>query len=70
MVFLAKRLHCGIFLKIAIFFEVTENVLCDLRLLGGTCAAELVEANVEPLVDIGMNLVVLCAQLLRSYPFF
>lgn len=43
--------------------QLGEDVLCNLRLLVSGRSAEDVEANVEPLINLGVNLVVLGAQL-------
>lgn len=60
----AVRLHCCLFLQEAVVVELCEDVLSNLGLLGGRSAAEDVEANVEPFVDLCVKLVVLVAKLL------
>lgn len=66
----AVRLGGFLFLQEAVLVEFCENVLGNVCLLGGGSATEDVEANVEPFVDLGVQLVVLVAQLFRCALFF
>lgn len=50
-------------LQVTVLMQLGEDVLCNLRLLVSGRSAEDVEANVEPLINLGVNLVVLGAQL-------
>lgn len=47
-----------------------DSYLTNLRLLPGGSAPKLVKGDIEPLIDVGMYLVVLVADLLRSQAFF
>jgi hypothetical protein len=59
----AVRLNGCLFLQEAVLVEFCEDVLGDFCLLVGGGATENVEANVEPFVDLSVQLVVLVAQL-------
>jgi len=61
----AVRLSGLLFLQEAVLVEFREDVLGNVCLLGGGGAAEDVEANVEPFVDLCVELVILVAQLFR-----
>lgn len=51
-------------LEEAVLVQLREDVLCNVGLLMRRRSAKDVEANIEPLVDFGMKLVVLVAKLL------
>lgn len=66
----AVRLDRRLLFQEAVLVEFCEDVLSDLGLLRSGSAAENVEANVEPFVDLGVQLVVFVAQLFRSALLF
>ena len=70
LVLLAVRLDRRSLLKEAVLVKLGKDVLSDFRLLVGRGPAKDVEANVEPFVDLGVQLVVLVAQLFRCALFF
>lgn len=61
----AVRLGGFLLLQEAVLVEFCENVLGNVCLLGGRSATEDIEANVEPFVDLCVQLVVFVAQLFR-----
>lgn len=61
----AVRLSCFLLFQETVLVEFCENVLSDLGLLGCGSATENVETNVEPFVDLCVQLVVLVAELFR-----
>ena len=61
----AVRLGCFLLFQETVFVKFCEDVLGDLGLLGGGSAAKNVEANIEPFVDLCVQLVVLVAELFR-----
>lgn len=61
---LAVWLDSRSLLEEAVLVELGEDVLCDLGLLVGGSPAEDVEANVEPFIDLCVQLVILVAELL------
>jgi hypothetical protein len=65
----AVRLDSCLFLQEAIVVEFCEDVLSNVCLLGGGSAAEYVEANVEPFVDLCVQFVVLVTKLFRCALF-
>lgn len=50
--------------------EIREYILGDFGLAIGGSAAEVVEADIKPLVNIGMQFVVLVAQFPRGTALF
>jgi hypothetical protein len=62
---LTERLLGGALVKESIFMETLEDGLGDLGVVLSRGAAEVIESNVEPLVNLLMDLVILCAKLLR-----
>lgn len=61
----AVRLGCFLLFQETVLVKFCKDVLSDVGLLGGGSAAENVEANVEPFVDLCVQLVVLVAELFR-----
>src|SRR5947209_2806080 len=61
---LTIRLGGDLFPEVAILMEFPEDVLRDLLLLLGCRPAKVVEADVEPLIDIGVQFMILVAELL------
>ena len=61
LVCLAVRLCGGLLLQITVLVEFRENVLRDVGLLGRGCAAEMIEGDVEPFIDVGVQCEVLIA---------
>ena len=59
------RLSCFLLFQETVLVEFCEDVLSDLGLLGGWSATENVETNVKPFIDLGVQLVVLVAELFR-----
>ena len=51
---LAVWLCCGLLLQKAVLVEFGEDILCNVGLLLGGCASEVVEADVEPLVHLAV----------------
>jgi hypothetical protein len=64
-VLLAERLLGGALAKESVVIEALEDGLGDLGVLLGRGAAEVIESDVEPLVNLLVDLVILCAKLLR-----
>lgn len=67
---LAIRLDCRSLLEETVLVKLGEDVLCNLGLLVGWCPAKDIKANVEPFVNLGVELVVLVAELLGCALFF
>lgn len=65
LTFLAEQLLDDLLVKIAVLVQLQKDILTDLGLFGGRSTAEIVEFDVEPVVDLGVQLEVLIAQLLR-----
>ena len=63
LVLLTVRLNGGALLEEAVLVELGEDILGDFRLLVRRCPAKDVESDVEPLVDLGVQLVVFVAEL-------
>ena len=63
---LAKGLLEALFSNEAIAAEVKEDILGDLRMDGRAGPAEVVEGDVEPLIDLPVDLVILVTNRLRS----
>jgi Co/Zn/Cd efflux system component len=64
-VLLTEGLLGGALVKESIFMEALEDSLGDLGVVLGRGAAEVIESDVEPLVNLLVDLVILCAKLLR-----
>ncbi len=64
-----EQLCSALLLEEAILSQFAEDVLCDPRLELRRGLTELVEADVEPLVYVGMDEAVLVAELLRCAAF-
>ena len=63
---LAKELLHGVLAQVVVVVQVPEDGLRHLGLLRGRGSTELVERDVEPLVDAGVQRVVLVADLKTS----
>lgn len=61
LVLLAVRLYRRSLLQVTILVKLQEDILGNIRLLLCRCTTKDVEANLEPLVDFGVNLEVLVA---------
>jgi hypothetical protein len=62
---LTEGLLGGALAKESIFMEALEDSLGDLGVVLSRGAAEVIESDVEPLVNLLVDLVILCAKLLR-----
>ena len=67
---LTELLTNNIFVCVTSIFQVIENVVGDFSLLRGSCAAKLVKITVEPLVNLGVEGVVVFTDLLGSLACF
>jgi len=61
LVLLAKRLYGRPLLQVAVLVQLCKDVLCNIGLLPRRGPAEDVKSNLEPVVDLGVDLVVLVA---------
>lgn len=62
---LTEGLLGGALVKESIFMEALEDSLGDLGVVLSRSAAKVIESDVEPLVNLLVDLVILCAKLLR-----
>lgn len=70
LVFLAEKLGHGLLDQEIAVVEICEDILGDLGLAIGGGTAEVVEADIKPLVNVGMQFVVLITQFPGSTTLF
>lgn len=66
----AERLLIGVFRKMSILMQLQKDILRNLGVLYRRSSAKDVESQLEPFVDLGVDLVVFCAELFWGDTFF
>lgn len=64
---LTITLFHGLFNYLSILINIEENLLTDFSMPLSTCSSKIVKSNIEPLINIFVNLMIVITDLLRGF---